>query len=300
MDMNQFAVYQLKNIPENRPLRFRPYSMLQEMKIQIQYSSYEQVYMGRMQPGDGPEHICRRFNEKLPRTFHGHSISVSDVLVLNKDGVVISYYVEKEGFTVIAGFIRKGSSGTLVSIDTEDFHIEGKKGSWLAFDSIIVDGREFFLMENKDYGKDAAWTVVDADGKLVADGVHKGFDQSVLQQIKKYLHPPQAISEPEKQEILSGHTFPSEANMTSGSHTEKRLLENWQKYMENGEYLRSIESGEEQNYSFIDGNKNNCKKKNGRVSVLAKLRQKQAEIARRSGKPAQQMAMAEDMERRRK
>ena len=224
MDVNQFAVYQLKNIPENRPLRFRPYSMLQEMKIQIQYSSYEQVYMGRMQPGDGPEHIRRRFNEKLPRTFHGHSISVSDVLVLNKDGVVISYYVEKEGFTVIAVFIRKGSSGTLVSIDTEDFHIEGKKGSWLAFDSIIVDGREFFLMENKDYGKDAAWTVVDADGKLVVDGVHNGFDQSVLQQIKKYLYPPQAISEPEKQEILSGHTLPSEANMSSGSHTEKRSL----------------------------------------------------------------------------
>ena len=68
----------------------------------------------------------------------------------------------------------------------------------------------------------------------------------------------------------------------------------------NADYLRSIEGGEEQNYSFIDGNKNNCKKKKGRVSVLAKLRQKQAEIARRSGKPAQQMAMAEDMERRRK
>lgn len=68
----------------------------------------------------------------------------------------------------------------------------------------------------------------------------------------------------------------------------------------NADYLRSIEGGEEQNYSFIDGNKNNCKKKKGRVSVLAKLRQKQAEIARRSGKPEQQMAMAEDMERRRK
>ena len=69
--------------------------------------------------------------------------------------------------------------------------------------------------------------------------------------------------------------------------------------MENGEYLRSIESGEEQNYSFIDGNKN-IGKKNGRVSVLKKLRQKQAEIAKRSGKPSQQMEAVEDMERRRK
>ena len=37
-----------------------------------------------------------------------------------------------------------------------------------------------------------------------------------------------------------------------------------------------------------------------RISVLDRLHLKQAEIAKRSGKPVQQMAMAEDMERRRK
>ena len=189
MDVNQFAVYQLKNIPENRQIRFRPYSTLQEKRIQIQYEDYEQVYLARMQMGDGPEQIRKRFNEKLPRTFQGHSISVSDVLVLNKGGVVTSYYVEKDGFTVIAGFIQKGSFGALVSIDTSDFHIEGKEGNWHAFDSIIIDGRR---------------------------------------------------------------------------------------------------------------NNMSPKRKNGRVSVLAKLRRKQAEIAKRSGKSAQQMAMAEDRERRRK
>lgn len=297
MDMNQFAVYQLKNIPENRPLRFRPYSMLQEMKIQIQYSSYEQVYMGRMQPGDGPEHICRRFNEKLPRTFHGHSISVSDVLVLNKDGVVISYYVEKDGFTVIAGFIRKGSTGALVSIDTSDFHIEGKEGNWHAFDSIIIDGRQFFLMEHETYGKEVAWVVLDEEGKIIVDHTYQGFDQTALQQIKDYLNPPQLTAEPQKQEIPDGNI-----QTQSGNAMDKPPLENWQKYMENGEYLRSSEIDEEQNYNMIEGRRNNMspKGKNGRVSVLAKLRRKQAEIAKRSGKPAQQMAMAEDMERRRK
>ena len=66
-----------------------------------------------------------------------------------------------------------------------------------------------------------------------------------------------------------------------------------------GEYFRSVEGGEEQNYSFIDGNKNNCKKKTGRASVLKKLRQKQAEIEKRGRKPVPQMEAA-DMERRRK
>ena len=38
----------------------------------------------------------------------------------------------QQGFTVIVGFIRKSSSGALVSLDTADFHIAGKEGSWLA------------------------------------------------------------------------------------------------------------------------------------------------------------------------
>ena len=297
MDVNQFAVYQLKNIPENRQIRFRPYSTLQEKGIQVQYGYYEQVYLARMQLGDGPEQIRRRFNKKLPRTFHGHSISVSDVLVLNKDSVVTSYYIEKDGFTVIAGFIQKGSSGALVSIDTSDFHIEGKEGSWHAFDSIIIDGRQFFLMEHETYGKEVAWVILDEEGKIIVDHTYRGFDQTALQQIRDYLNPPQPTAEPQKQEMSDGHIQPQ-----SGNTMDKPSLENWQKYMENGEYIRSSEIEEEQNYNMIDGRRNNMspKGKNSRASVLAKLRRKQAEIAKRSGKPAPQMEAAEDMERRRK
>ena len=75
-----------------------------------------------------------------------------------REGTVISYYVEKNGFTVIENFISEesGSSGTAVSIDTTNFKIEGKAGSWLAFDSIRLEGQEFFLMEHETYGKEAA------------------------------------------------------------------------------------------------------------------------------------------------
>ena len=208
-----------------------------------------------------------------------------------------SYYVEKEGVTVIAGFIRISSSGTLVSLDTTDFHIKGKEGKWLAFDSIMIEGRQFFLMEHETYGKEVAWVVLDEEGKIIVDHTYQGFDQTALQQIKDYLNLPQLTAELQKQEIPYGNI-----QTQSGNAMDKPPLENWQKYMENGEYLRSSEIDEEQNYNMIDGRRNNMspKGKNGRVSVLAKLRRKQAEIAKRSGKPAQQMAMAEDRERRRK
>lgn len=284
MEINQFAIYQLKNIPENREIRFRPYEMLQKSGVQIRYDNYEQKYLGRMQPDDTPGTIRGRFNSHAPRSYTGHSISVSDVLVLNHDGVVTSYYVEKEGFTVVAGFIRTGSSGALISFDTTDFHIEGKEGSWLAYDSIIIDGKEFFLMEHTTYGASAANVVLDEDGKLVVDHVCNGFDETVQEQIREYLHPAPSLQEPEKQ-------------------TGQRL-ETWQKYYENGEYLRSAEITEEQNYNQIDGRINNLppkpRKIGKRISVLDRLHLKQAEIAKRSGKAAPQMAVAEEMERRRK
>lgn len=94
------------------------------------------------------------------------------------------------------------ASDALVSLDTANFHIEGKEGSWLAFDSIAVDGKEFFLMEHEN-------------GKLIVDDACHGFDQTVQRRIKDCLRPSQSDPKSAKQE-----TPP---------------LENWQKYMENGD-----------------------------------------------------------------
>lgn len=153
MDINQFAVYQLKNGPETRQMRFRSYEKLQQSGIQVRYEYYREVYLGKMQRQDTPENIRERLQKKIPKSFDGHSLSVSDVLVLNREGEITAYYVEKEGFTVIAGFIRIGSSGALLTFETTNFHIEGKAGSWLVLDTLIIDGREFFLMEHMEYGR---------------------------------------------------------------------------------------------------------------------------------------------------
>ena len=282
--LHQFALYQLKDLLENRLIRFRPYETLQKQKIQVRCENYEQKYIGQMGETDTPASIRKRFDEHPPRSFGGHSISVSDVLVLNHQGEVTSYYVEKDGFVVIAGFIRTGSSSALISFDTTDFHIEGKEGSWLAYDSIRIDGREFFLMEHTVYGAEAANVVLDEQGKLVVDDVFHGFDETVKAQIEAYLSPPGNVLPPERK--------------------EKPPLENWQKAYENGEYLRSAEITEEQNYNMIDGRMNNLplkpRKIGKRISVLDRLHQKQAEIAGKSGRAAPQMAEEEDLERRRK
>ena len=282
MDINQFAVYQLKNGPETRQMRFRSYEKLQQSGIQVRYEYYREVYLGKMQRQDTPENIRERLQKKIPKSFDGHSLSVSDVLVLNREGEITAYYVEKEGFTVIAGFIRIGSSGALLTFETTNFHIEGKAGSWLVLDTLIIDGREFFLMEHMEYGRNAAYVILDAEGKIVAEDNRNGFDENAKQQIREYLHPPKPVQKPE----------------------EKPPLENWQKYMENGEYLRSAEITEEANYNMIDGLKNNAapkeKKNRPKESILAKLNEKKEEVARRSGQKAMQQVMGQDMERTKK
>ena len=90
-------------------------------------------------------------------------------------------------------------------------------------------------MEHTAYGAQAANVVLDSDGSLVADNVFHGFDETVKQQIREYLH----LQTEEPSEVKQ----------------EKPALENWQKAYENGEYLRSAEITEEQNYNMIDGRK---------------------------------------------
>ncbi len=282
MKLNQFAVYQLKRSAETRKLCFRTYQNLMDEKIAVRAENYDQVYLAAALPGDSAEKIWQRLRDKPPKTFKGyHSISVSDVLVYNKEGVVTSYYIDKERLIVLASFIRLNSSSALISMETDDFKIEGTKGNWIAADETIVDGRQFFLLQNDIYKDDVPYVVVSEDGKVVTDE-SRGFDEATLQKIRDFMCPPEKpVPVPERPQ-----------------------MEQWQKYYENGEYLRSAEMTEEQNYNMVDGRLNNISgkkqaKQKERTSVLEKLYRKQKEIAVRSGKQPEQ-AMGADMERNRK
>ncbi len=282
MKLNQFAVYQLKRSAETRKLCFRTYQNLMDEKIAVRAENYDQVYLAAALSGDSAEKIWQRLRDKPPKTFKGyHSISVSDVLVYNKEGVVTSYYMDKEKLIVLAGFIRHNSSSALISMETDDFKIEGTKGNWIAADETIVDGKQFFLLQNDIYKDDVPYVVVSEDGKVVTDE-SRGFDETTLQKIRDFMcSPEKPVPAPEKPQ-----------------------MEQWQKYYENGEYLRSAEMTEEQNYNMIDGRLNNISgkkraKQKERTSVLEKLHRKQKEIAIRSGKQPEQV-MGADMERNRK
>ena len=281
MSRSQFAVYQLKKKPELRNLRFRTYEELAQEQIPVQVANYEQVYLGTMKPGETPEQIKKELEKKQPHNYKGHAVSTSDVLILNDEGVMTTYYVNKDTFIEISDFMKVTSSeGGGLTKDTVGYEIEGKDGTWEVIDYLLVEGKNYFLMEHEQYGKDVAYVVLDQKGNVLVDSTYNGFDDAVKQKILASLHPP----------------------VQEQPGNSKPKLDNWQKYMENGEYLRSAEITEEANYNMIDGLKNNSapkeKKNPPKESILAKLNEKKEEVARRSGQKAMQQVMGQDMERK--
>ena len=95
----------------------------------------------------------------------------------------------------------------------------------------------------------------------------------------------------------------SQIRQQQSGETQKKKpeLANWQKVMDNGEYLRSAEMAEEANYNMIDGLMNNTPRKKDknapRRSVLKRLRNHQKKIASQ-GKGQQQNELEKEMERK--
>ena len=76
MSTSQCAVYQVKDTPEYRDVRFRSYEKLKSEGRTVQIENYQQVYIGRIQPGETPADIKLRLQKQRPKNFKGHSIGL--------------------------------------------------------------------------------------------------------------------------------------------------------------------------------------------------------------------------------
>jgi len=100
-----FTIYQLKDGPETRDLRFEPLERLQAAGLAFDPANYREVYSAPLAGTDTLESIYQRFNLNLPEDFNGHSLSVSDVVVLCRAGEDTAHYVDSFGFSQVPGFL---------------------------------------------------------------------------------------------------------------------------------------------------------------------------------------------------
>ena len=106
-DKDTFSIYQIKGGDETRDFRFEPYDRLQAAGNVIDKANYELVYSAELTPGTSLEDIYTRFNIDHPKDFKGHSLSVSDVVVLHQNGQDAAHYVDSFGYKEVPEFLQE-------------------------------------------------------------------------------------------------------------------------------------------------------------------------------------------------
>ena len=106
-DKDTFTIYQLKGGDETRDFRFEPYDRLQAAGLAVAPANYANIYTAPLESGMSLEGIFERFNIDHPKDFKGHSLSVSDVVVLHQNGQDTAHYVDSFGFQKVPEFLRE-------------------------------------------------------------------------------------------------------------------------------------------------------------------------------------------------
>ena len=321
MANNSFDIYQLKNNETTRDFRFERMEFLKKKGISVDKENYNLIYHAPLDKKDTLDSIYERFNLYHPADFHGHSLSVSDVVVFHKEGVDTAYYVDSYGFTEVPEFLQVQIKEQLITMQTDHISVRQHFGTWYPIDSAEIDGKTYFLLEHEEYGDEAANIIVDEKGILYAQDVYDGFSPEIMDTLHLIAVPIAIMPDPSvSMEDMEkyGYTYLGMVPMgaeAAGEHfkqgsmmlyalhpdgtesvveNEKQFVrhvengglfavdkEDWMKYLENGEFLRTTEISTEQNYNMIDGRRNNMelnkkeKPSEGKESLLGRLKEKQ-------------------------
>lgn len=101
-----YGIYQLKKT-EERTYQFMGMREANSFGFEIHGEDYELIYSDRLGMEDTLNSLYEKFNINHPQDFTGHSLSVSDVVVMRKNGESKAYYVDSFGFTELPEFIHE-------------------------------------------------------------------------------------------------------------------------------------------------------------------------------------------------
>ena len=107
------GIYQIRDdAPDARNLRFEPMSSLEKQGKIPDRDNYTLVYTMEVAPEKMAdkdallEAVFEQFNIERPADFYGHSLSVSDIVVVQNHGELSANYVDRSGFKELDSFGR--------------------------------------------------------------------------------------------------------------------------------------------------------------------------------------------------
>ena len=193
---DKYGIYQLKPNPELDSLRFEGTESLKRMGITkdnfdaIKPENYTLVYVGELSElqketqGATLEAIFEKFNLDHPEDFRGHSLSVSDIVVLHQNGQNTAHFVDSFGYTEIPDFLREQTPEKEEMQDTSGHNVQ-KTEPEIDGDEIIDlgDETEQVLAEMKktlesEQETELAFSI--ADRFISIQEVDGGYDYSIM------------------------------------------------------------------------------------------------------------------------
>lgn len=154
---NSFTIYQLKDSAA-REYHFRPLSELQDKGLIVDPANYDRIYTAPLTPDMDLESIYEKFNIDHPADFTGHSLSVSDVVVLHQNGNTTAHYVDSIGFSDITQSFQKDNPLETAEKSTEQNYnmIDGQINNTPTIDELearVKAGEQISLTELAEAGK---------------------------------------------------------------------------------------------------------------------------------------------------
>lgn len=193
---DKYGIYQLKPNPELDSLRFEGTESLKRMGITkdnfdaIKPENYTLLYEGELSElqketqGATLEAIFEKFNLDHPEDFRGHSLSVSDIVVLHQNGQNTAHFVDSFGYTEIPDFLREQTPEKEEMQDTSGHNVQ-KTEPEIDGDEIIDlgDETEQVLAEMKktlesEQETELAFSI--ADRFISIQEVDGGYDYSIM------------------------------------------------------------------------------------------------------------------------
>ena len=101
-----FGIYQIKDDLTGENYAFMNMSFIESHGMQIKKEDYKLVYVGELLGNTSLDDIFERFNIDRPKDFRGHSLSVSDIVVLNDGEKVTAHFVDSISFEQLDSFLN--------------------------------------------------------------------------------------------------------------------------------------------------------------------------------------------------
>ena len=206
---DKYGIYQLKHNPELDHLRFEGTESLKRMGITkdnfdaIKPENYELIYVGELSElqeqtqGETLEAIYEKFNIDHPEDYRGHSMAVSDIVVLHQNGENSAHFVDSFGFTGLPDFMQtlEGVKEQEAEIDTSGHDVqksEPEKQVQQTSDNTLENGDEIIdlgdekeqvladMKKSLEIGEETELAFQIADRYISIQEVDGGYDYSIM------------------------------------------------------------------------------------------------------------------------